>query len=87
MSLTSPHVGQRDVCEQVDDKVVIVSVSASSKFVRAAATVALSVQLQVQLLTTTQIDHSCSAVLSDTSGLSEKLDSFQDLYNSNKEHF
>jgi len=40
-SLTSPHVGQRDVCKQVADKVVIVSVSASSKFVRAAATVAL----------------------------------------------
>jgi len=40
-SLISPHVGQRVVCKQVADKVVIVSVSASSKFVRAAATVAL----------------------------------------------
>jgi hypothetical protein len=40
-SLKSIHVGQRDVCKQVADKVVIVSVSAGSKFVRTAAAVAL----------------------------------------------
>lgn len=78
MSIACPHVVQRDVCKPATDKLVIVSVSPTSNFGR-AATRATLYSFSFNYLTRTQVDHSCFVVLNGTSGLSEKQVSFENL--------